>query len=194
MKIIIPFKGSCSGAQKCKSAFKKRNMFLWCKSMLIWCYWAAAQCRTIYLEWFNSVPLVGNRRILQYLYNPQSYVLKCILTCFNVHVPCTTCVVKCCTEKLQPKADLQRLCHCGDCLGLLLMHAWGSFLTLLAHVQTSALFDDLDRDVSGWCFAWHSRAKYWSPMAVYRRAIWGWMNARPKLCPSLWTRWVRDPP
>lgn len=52
-------------------------------------------------------------------------------------------------EKVQHKADLQRLCHYGDCLGLLLMHARGGFLTPMAHVQTSALFDDLDRAVSG---------------------------------------------
>lgn len=52
-------------------------------------------------------------------------------------------------ERVQPKADLQRLCHYGDFLGLLLMHARGAFLTLMAHVQTSALFDDLDRAVSG---------------------------------------------
>lgn len=56
---------------------------------------------------------------------------------------------QCCMEKVQPKADLQRLCHYGDCLGLLLMHARGGFLTLMAHVQTSVLFDDLDRAVSG---------------------------------------------
>ena len=52
-------------------------------------------------------------------------------------------------EKVQPKADLQRLSHYGDRLGLLLMHARGGFLTLVAHVQTSALFDDLDRADSG---------------------------------------------
>lgn len=52
-------------------------------------------------------------------------------------------------EKVQPKADLEHIWHYGDCLGLLLMHARGGFLTLMAHVQTSALFDDLDRGVSG---------------------------------------------
>lgn len=36
-----------------------------------------------------------------------------------------------------------------DHLGLLHMHAPGGFRTLMAHVQTSALFDDLDRAVSG---------------------------------------------
>lgn len=191
MKRIIPFKGSCSGAQLCKSAFKKRNTFLWCKSMLIWRYWAAAQCRTIHLEWFNIV-FSSCWEQQNFAVPLQSLLILC-LKMYSYTFQCACTMYYMCSE-VQLKADLQRLCHCGDCLGLLLMHAWGGFLTLMAHVQTSALFDDLDRDVGGWCFARHSRAKYWSPMAVNHRAIWGWMNARPKLCPSLWTHWVRDPP
>lgn len=86
-------------------------------------------------------------------------------------------------EKAQPKADLQRLWCRGDSLGTLLMQAWGVFFfTLMANIQTSALFDDLDRGVSGRCFA-HSGTKYWSLMAVYHRAIWGWTNTGSKTVP-----------
>lgn len=43
-------------------------------------------------------------------------------------------------ERVQPNADLKRLCLYGDFLGLLLMQARGSFLTVMVHVQNSAFF------------------------------------------------------
>lgn len=58
------------------------------------------------------------------------------------------------TSKLKLFTDLKRLCHYGDCLGLSLMHPHGSFVTLVAHVQTNVFFvvffffDDLERAVS----------------------------------------------
>lgn len=52
-------------------------------------------------------------------------------------------------ETTTESCDLKCVCHYGVCFGLLLMRAHGGSLTLIAHVQTSAPFDDLDRVVSG---------------------------------------------
>ncbi|KAG7475939.1 hypothetical protein JOB18_041040 [Solea senegalensis] len=50
-------------------------------------------------------------------------------------------------DKVQPKSDLQRRCHVGECFGgVLLMQTGAGFLThkSMAQIQTCALFDDLD--------------------------------------------------
>lgn len=53
--------------------------------------------------------------------------------------------------KVQLKADLQRLCHHGDCLGLLLMHARCGFFSHSDGTcpDQCSFSDDLDRAVSG---------------------------------------------